>query len=143
MNGSISDGSGASNYSNSASCKWIIAPSLLFRFKLTFTELRLERNDMLRLYSCSDSECTSYSFLSNAWSGTHLPGLTEIPSTRNVALWFKSDASLSNSGFTVSWSPNFPSPPVCALPHPERAFNSARIHDYLALAASLILSLLD
>lgn len=97
--GNISDGSGASNYSNNANCSWYIQPNN-GPITLTFSAFDTESNtDILRIYEGNSSAGTATA----SYSGNSIPG--PYTSTGNeLFLEFTSNGSVSGQGFDLSYS---------------------------------------
>ena len=102
-NGTLTDGSGTSDYSNNANCVWMIAPNS-DQITIRFTDFSTQNTtDILRVYQCPDLSCqTSQQLvaLSGAYSNRHAVTST----TGFMKLVFESDSSITYSGFTASWS---------------------------------------
>ncbi len=104
VNGSLSDGSGPSNYSNNANCEWIIASSNGSVIVLSFTEFTTQPfNDLVRVYQCRDIYCSQHQQLAEL-SGSYetLPVLMSVTGYMKVA--FTSDSSINYNGFNATWS---------------------------------------
>jgi hypothetical protein len=99
-NGSIS-----SNlyYPDNSYCKWIIASSSPRRITITFSSFSTESGrDILRLYECPNATCNT-SKLQVSLSGYYTCPMVKTL-TGYVLAEFTSDDSVSNPGFTASWT---------------------------------------
>jgi hypothetical protein len=113
--GTFSDESGASNYSNSANCMWTINPPGADYINITFSEFSTERGyDFVRVYECTDYNCRSAQLLAEL-TGTYSSSRSFTSATSFMAVWFSSDASVTSSGFHVSWTALVPPLPVSML----------------------------
>ena len=98
--GTISDGSGTSNYSDNSNCQWSINPSGTNLPKLHFTQFDTEAiNDQLTVY---DSPDNSGNVLGN-WSGNTIP--SDVTSTTGALyVLFTTDGSTTAGGFSATYS---------------------------------------
>jgi hypothetical protein len=104
QNGSISDGSGPSGYSNNANCEWIIAPPNALAVTLLFTELSTQPGvDIIRVFECTDIGCSQQQLLAKL-SGWYSAPQTVTSSTGYMKVLFTSDWSINYEGFSSSWS---------------------------------------
>jgi hypothetical protein len=104
--GVFSDGSGSSNYANSASCQWMIAPTQATKITITFTEFVTEiNNDVVRVYQCTSTACQSVQLVGEL-SGTYdtAQPQTVISTTGFLLVQFTSNSGTAYSGFTATWS---------------------------------------
>lgn len=122
--GTLTDGSGLSNYDNNSSCKWVIAPAGATQISLNFTTFNTEASyDFVRVYNGPNDTFP----LLGTYSGSTLP--SSISTTAGVGamcIKFTSDTSNTFSG----WSANYTSvvtTPTCngftALTSPTGSFS--------------------
>jgi hypothetical protein len=116
--GTISDGSGSSEYSANANCKWVIAPSLASFVSITFSEFDTQSTDWVRVYKCVDATCSSPE-LQAQLSGAYSSPQSVTVLTGYMLVWFSSDGYVQRPGFTASWTSSSPAPPVRALLAPH------------------------
>ncbi len=108
--GTFSDGSGASNYANSATCQWIIAPTGATQVSVTFTEFSTESCcDILRVYQCATSMCEDAQLIAEL-SGTYSTAPTILSTSGYVLVQFWSDYEVNQAGFIATWSSSHASP---------------------------------
>ncbi len=102
-NGSISDGSGTSDYGNNAICGFLIVPPTPSVIQLTFTELSTEFDyDFIYVWQCFDVNCSQYKYLTSL-SGWYLTPPVVTINTGNLLIDFRSDAYVTSDGFKASW----------------------------------------
>jgi hypothetical protein len=106
----ISDGSGSSDYSSNALCEWIFITSSSARnAKITFSEFELEDNpmyDYVKIYSCTDSTCSSSSMTlieTMYGDGQGNVGVAIEGTTNVMRVEFKSDGSEEHDGFSAAF----------------------------------------
>ncbi|SNR57908.1 Por secretion system C-terminal sorting domain-containing protein [Lutibacter agarilyticus] len=101
VSGTVTDGSGSSNYINNANCTWVIAPAGASQISLDFTELNTELNfDTVYLYDGPDE---TYPVIATL-TGTVLPStITTTLGVGAMCIKFVSDAYTTSSG----WSANY------------------------------------
>lgn len=98
--GTISDGSGAGNYSDDSYCTWTIAPPGATSITLEFTEFATESGyDFVRVYSGSNSTAV----LIGEFSGNALP-TTVTAYADTMLVIFTSDNFLNDAGWTASYT---------------------------------------
>jgi hypothetical protein len=103
--GTFSDGSGASNYANSATCQWIIAPTGATQVFVTFTEFSTESCcDILRVYQCATSMCEDAQLIAEL-SGTYTTAQSQtiMSNTGVLLLQFTTNSGTTALGFTAIW----------------------------------------
>jgi hypothetical protein len=106
-NGTFSDGSGPSDYSNNVFCQWIIAPSGATQVSINFTALNTESCcDFIRVYECTSLDCAARKEISQL-SGTYDTVQTVTANTGYMLVHFTTDASATFGGFTANWRGNF------------------------------------
>jgi len=102
--GTITDGSGPSNYSNKSKCEWIIAPPKASLIKITFSKFSTQPlNDVVQVFQCLTVNCweqQQLAELSGMYQGTE--GI--ISTTGYMRVTFVSDGSINSEGFTASWT---------------------------------------
>lgn len=98
--GTISDGSGSSNYTDNQSCSWLIQPSDGGKVQLTFSAFTTEATyDMVKVYNGTSAAAQ----LVGTYSGSTIPA--QITSTGNALfVTFTSDASNTAAGWTATWT---------------------------------------
>lgn len=122
--GTISDGSGTSNYNNNANCKWVIAPAGATQIQLTFTAFDTEANyDTVFVY---DGPNETFPVLATWWGNTLPPVINTSAGSGAMCVRFKSDVSQTAGG----WSANYQAygfAPSCGggtiLSNPTGSFN--------------------
>ncbi|MFN5209330.1 MAG: CUB domain-containing protein [Bacteroidota bacterium] len=98
--GTITDGSGTSNYGNNSNCSWLIQPAGATSITITFSALSTELNqDFVKVYSGTNASGT----LLGNYSGSTLPSVLTIPSG-NVFISFTSNNSITAAGFSLSYT---------------------------------------
>ena len=106
--GTISDGSGDSEYANDADCIWLIAPPGATSVSITFDAFETEAGfDAVSIYECSSIECESMLLL-EIFSGLYELPPTIQSSTGFLQVHFISDESGTAPGFTASWTSSYP-----------------------------------
>lgn len=100
--GSFSDGSGTSDYTNRANCRWLIQPPGATWVQLSFQSFNTESGyDFVRVY---DGTTTSAPLL-GSYSGTNLPP-TLTSSGGAMLVVFTSDSSITRAGWEASYTSN-------------------------------------
>lgn len=100
--GSFSDGSGTSDYTNRANCRWLIQPLGATWIRLSFTSFNTESGyDFVRVY---DGATTSAPLL-GSFSGSSLPQ-TLTSSGGSMLVVFTSDSSITRAGWEASYTSN-------------------------------------
>lgn len=101
-NGTFSDGSGNSDYTNRANCRWLIQPPGATFIQLTFSSFNTESNyDFVRVY---DGPTTSSPLL-GSYSGTSIPP-TLTSTGGSMLVVFTSDSSITRAGWEASYTSN-------------------------------------
>jgi hypothetical protein len=104
--GSLSDGSGTSNYANNARCQWIIAPKGATQITLTFTELSTHSSaDFVQVWQCANTDCQTVQQLAHL-HGFHSSQYTVTSGLGVLLVQFVTDTSGNSPGFTATWSSN-------------------------------------
>ena len=99
--GTISDGSGTSNYNNNANCKWVIAPAGATQISLTFTAFDTEANyDTVFVY---DGPNETFPVLATWWGNTLPPVINTSAGSGAMCVRFKSDVSQTAGGWTANY----------------------------------------
>jgi hypothetical protein len=108
--GTVSDGSGNSNYSKNLDCEYLIQPPGANSVTLHFTQFSTEKDyDFVKIYDGS----SAYSPLLGIYSGTNLPAdLTT--SSGAVLLRFVTDDFVNNTGWTLNYTTNNAGPSSCS-----------------------------
>ncbi len=100
--GSFSDGSGNSDYTNRANCRWLIQPTGATWIQLSFSSFSTESSyDFVRVY---DGPTTSSPLL-GSYSGTSLPPTLQS-SGGSMLVVFTSDSSVTRAGWSASYMSN-------------------------------------
>lgn len=98
--GTITDGSGNSDYTNRVRCSWLIRPPGASFVRLRFTEFNTEANyDFVRIY---DGTTTNAALL-GSYSGRNLPP-TLTANSGAMLIVFTSDSSITRAGWTATYS---------------------------------------
>jgi Zn-dependent metalloprotease len=98
--GSFNDGSGSNNYSNNASCKWLIQPAGASSISLSFTSFDTELNyDGIIVYDGGDTSATKL----GVYTGNTLPP-TLTSTGGSMLVWFLSDQALRRQGWNASYN---------------------------------------
>ena len=117
--GTLSDGSGTNNYPAHAMCTWFIAPVGATKVALDFTAFQTEQCwDFVKVSQCTDVNCRSQQLLATL-TGYYTASQRVIWTTGYMLVNFTSDAVISDSGFTASWS--LYTGQVCSLQEVARA----------------------
>jgi Zn-dependent metalloprotease len=99
-NGTFSDGSGSANYSDNATCKWVIAPAGATQISLNFTTFNTETTyDIVTVY---DGPTESYPVLATWWGNTLPPTITSTSGA--MCIKFTSDSVTNYSGWTANYN---------------------------------------
>ena len=102
--GTVTDGSGSSNYGNNMTCSKLIQPSGGGIIALTFTSFATEAGyDFVRVY---DGATTSSTLL-GAFSGSSLPPVL-TSSGGSMLITFTTDASVAAAGWSATYAPGTP-----------------------------------
>jgi hypothetical protein len=105
VNGTLSEGSGLSGYSNNADCEWVIAPYGAAQVMLHFTEFKTQAiQDVVSIYQCQDASCKEQILLLAQLSGTYPKAQTITSTTGYMKVAFRSDSNTNAEGFTAEWS---------------------------------------
>jgi hypothetical protein len=100
--GTISDGSGNSDYTNRANCRWLIQPTGANWVELSFSAFNTESNfDFVRVYDGP----TASSPLLGSYSGTSLPPMLRSTGGSMLVV-FTSDSSVTRAGWQASYTSN-------------------------------------
>jgi len=105
--GTVSDGSGMSNYSNDLDCSWTISPPGAASVTLTFTEFDTDDFESVEIYDGTDDSAPSL----GKYEGANLPP-TLSANSGSMHLVFKTDGS----GTAAGWSANYScsTVPICS-----------------------------
>lgn len=99
--GTVTDGSGSTNYVNNAECSWLITPPGATSVTLNFTAFNTELNyDFVTVYNGNNT----YAPVLGTFSGTSLPS-SVIASSGEMLVVFTSDGRTTAAG----WSANYTS----------------------------------
>ncbi|GIV23045.1 MAG: hypothetical protein KatS3mg025_0704 [Bacteroidia bacterium] len=125
--GSFSDGSGNSDYTNRADCRWLIQPPGATWVRLSFTSFTTEANyDFVRVY---DGPTTSSPLL-GSYSGTTLPP-TLTSTGGSMLVVFTSDSSITRAGWEATYTSNGTSTALSAESAAEVRFYPTPAHEVL------------
>lgn len=109
--GTFTDGSGASNYSNNASCTWLIQPPSATSITLTFGTFSTESGqDFIKVYDNSTSPATQIA----SFSGNTVPSPVVLSSGGAMLVEFTSNNSLTDLGWSASYTSTEPPPVYCS-----------------------------
>jgi hypothetical protein len=127
--GTITDGSGNSDYTNRANCRWLIQPPGATRIELTFSSFNTESGyDFVKVY---DGATTSAPLL-GSYSGTTLPPVLRS-SGGSLLIVFTSDSSITRAGWSASYTSTIStSLPTEATPSEVRLY-PVPCFDYLTI----------
>jgi hypothetical protein len=127
--GTITDGSGNSDYTNRANCRWLIQPPGATQIELTFSSFNTESSyDFVKVY---DGATTSAPLL-GSYSGTTLPPVLRS-SGGSLLILFTSDSSITRAGWSASYTSNgATSLPTEATPSEVRLY-PVPCFDYLTI----------
>ena len=102
--GTISDGSGTSNYANSAECEWIIAPTGASFLAISFSEFNTASfTDFVRVIQCTTVDCDNVLELGTL-SGSYSTAQLFSVAGSFIKVTFITDESISGPGFVASWN---------------------------------------
>ncbi|MDO9186715.1 MAG: T9SS type A sorting domain-containing protein [Bacteroidia bacterium] len=110
--GSLTDGSGTSNYVDDLDCFWLISPAGAGTISLTFTALDLELylcSDKVRIYDGSD---TTGNLIGTACGNTLPATITSTGGAMYIR--FTSDISYSGAGWEASYTSTTAPPVYCS-----------------------------
>ena len=97
--GTLYDGSGPGDYQPNNNCRWLIQPAAgIDHMIITFDKLQIAPGDTLTLY---DGNSANAPVLAQAYSGLNLNSV--ISTGKSVFISFKTDASLNDDGFGLSY----------------------------------------
>jgi hypothetical protein len=104
VSGTLSDGSGLSDYEHRALCQWIIAPAAnTSNITITFKEFSTElHTDVVQVYACMNISCQDVSLIGEL-SGTYSAAQSLSSATGYMLVQFRSDSSISQAGFEARW----------------------------------------
>lgn len=109
ISSTFSDGSGNSNYSDSTTCKWVIAPAGASQISLNFTTFNTEATyDIVTVY---DGPTESYPVLATWWGNTLPPTITSTGGA--MCIKFTTDSTTNYSGWTANYT-SVISTPACS-----------------------------
>lgn len=98
--GTISDGSGASNYANNMNCSWLISPLDGLPVSLSFVEFDTQSGvDAVSIYNGT----TALAPLLGTFSGNSLPS-SVVAVSGTMFVVFSSDASVNSAGWKANYS---------------------------------------
>jgi hypothetical protein len=104
QNGTLSDGSGSSNYQSNANCEWMIAPPAASIIILSFSEMSTQAGiDVIRVFQCTQISCTQQELLAEL-SGLYSTPQTVTATSGYMKVVFTSDGSANYDGFNASWT---------------------------------------
>jgi len=111
QNGLFTDSGGENgNYSNNENCEFLIDPGCAIDLRLEFTEFSTESGyDYLYIYDGADANAP----LIGVYDGFNPPD-TVNASSGKLFLFFASDGSITQSGWSASWTAIVPSTPPTA-----------------------------
>jgi Zn-dependent metalloprotease len=108
QNDKFTDGSGISNYSNNANCKWIIAPAGATKITLNFKAFNTQANiDKVYVYNGPDD---TYPLLATWWGNTLPPTISTTDGVGAMCVKFVSDASTTSSGWSANYTSTITTP---------------------------------
>jgi hypothetical protein len=103
-NGTLSDGSNAALYTNSANCEWMIAPPGALQVTIRFTSVSTQtRTDVVRVFQCSDLACLQPQLLAELF-GFHFMAQTITSTSGFMKVAFTTDSSVNYDGFNATWT---------------------------------------
>lgn len=106
--GTFDDGSGNGNYLDNQNCSWLIQPTTGGTVNLSFNAFRTEANfDFVSVYDGT----SALDPLIGSFSGNTIPN-GMVSTGNSLFITFASDGIVVDSGFSMSWTCNSPSPPV-------------------------------
>jgi hypothetical protein len=113
ITGSLSEGSGLSQYQNEARCQTLIAPTNATQITINFTVFHTEQSaDVVQVYQCagiSNMLCEGAQLVREL-SGYYASNQIITLSTGYALVQFTSDSSTTYAGFTGTWTSDAPSP---------------------------------
>jgi hypothetical protein len=102
--GTITDGSGPSNYSDKAKCEWIIAQPKNSLIRITFSNFSTQPvHDVVQVFQCATVDCWEQQQLAEL-SGTYQGTEGIISTTGYMKVTFLSDGNITSEGFAASWT---------------------------------------
>ncbi len=102
--GTLSDGSGDSDYAANSYCVWTIAPTGATSITITFTSFSTEMNyDLVYVHQCSNVNCISPTQLA-VLDGSKSSAVSYTSNTGYMQIKFESDGYYNRAGFTASWT---------------------------------------
>ncbi len=99
--GTITDGSGGTDYAPNSSCKWLIKPVGATSITIDFTSFNIELDyDSVIVYSSINDDMAAAQLI---WSGNTLPPQVNIPGGAAL-VEFISDGSIQSAGWELAYS---------------------------------------
>ncbi len=109
--GSFTDGSGLSNYSDNASCTWLIQPPAATSITLTFSAFSTQAGqDFVKVYDNS----TGTPVQVGSYSGNSIPSAVTLPSGNSMIVEFTSNTSGTDLGWAASYTSTEAPPVYCS-----------------------------
>ncbi|MDB9774902.1 M6 family metalloprotease domain-containing protein [Vicingaceae bacterium] len=107
VTGTVSDGSGAANYSDNLACTWLIQPSGATTVTALFLTLNTEiNNDQVIIYDGSSNT----SPVIGSYSGTTAPLTPIVASSGSMFIEFLTNGSIVDQGWDIIWTATTPPP---------------------------------
>ncbi|RMF53463.1 MAG: T9SS C-terminal target domain-containing protein, partial [Bacteroidetes bacterium] len=99
--GTITDGSGSSNYQNNSDCKWVLQPGSGAGIRIDFTQFATEAGyDFVTIY---DGAQVDSRYMVRRFSGTSLPPSVTTFGPQ-ATIYFTSDESITNAGWSLNYA---------------------------------------
>ena len=99
--GTFTDGSGSADYQNNSDCTWVIAPPGATQITLNFTSFDTETDYDTVVVDGPDD---TYPVLATWWGNTLPPTITTTPGVGAMTVKFTSDGSITESGWSASYT---------------------------------------
>ncbi len=99
--GTITDGSGSSNYYDNSNCMWVITPPGATQIQLLFSEFDTEADyDTVFVYDGPDE---TFPILATWWGNTLPPAITTSPGVGAMCVRFSSDVTQTANGWVANY----------------------------------------
>ena len=126
--GTITDGSGSSNYYDNSNCMWVITPPGATQIQLLFSEFDTEADyDTVFVYDGPDE---TFPILATWWGNTLPPAITTSPGVGAMCVRFSSDVTQTANGWVANYQA-YGISPTCdggtTLSTPTGSFNDGSL----------------
>ena len=124
VTGTITDGSGTTNYNNNSNCKWVITPAGATKINLTFSAFNTQFNiDKVYVYDGPDD---TFPILATFSGNTIPPTISTTNGVGAMCIKFVSDATTTSNGWSANYTSTITTPTcngITTLTTPTGSFN--------------------